>query len=121
MEGTRSFKILFPALILRLFAALGNASSEGLPPEMLRSASNIIGRMPPEDLQQRLQMASSFQGENHSQKLAARLSRIFLFRFSSKRSFHLNTIQSNKEQLVKIRGKSGKRLKIYAVLDKENS
>ncbi|GAA0148046.1 hypothetical protein LIER_07593 [Lithospermum erythrorhizon] len=74
MEGTRSFKILFPALILRLLLLL-----------------------------------------------AARLSRIFLFQFSSKRSFHLNTIQSNKEQLVKIRGKSGKRLKIYGVLDKENS
>lgn len=63
-ETLRSFQNFISRTDPDTLAAIGNANSEGLPPEMLRSASNIIGKMSPEDLQKMLQMASSFQGEN---------------------------------------------------------
>ncbi|KAF5196601.1 Outer envelope protein [Thalictrum thalictroides] len=45
-------------------AALSGRSTEGMPPEMIETASNMIKNMPPEELHNMLKMASSFQGKN---------------------------------------------------------
>lgn len=44
-------------------AALSGSNAEGIPPDMVKTASNIIGNMSPEELQRMVQMASTFQGE----------------------------------------------------------
>ncbi|KAK6144160.1 hypothetical protein DH2020_020980 [Rehmannia glutinosa] len=45
-------------------AAISGGKVEGISPEMLKTASNAIGKMSPEELQRMFQLASSFKGEN---------------------------------------------------------
>ena len=45
-------------------AALNTGNSGEISPEMIRTASNMIGKMSTEELQRMFEMASSFQGDN---------------------------------------------------------
>ncbi|KAK3020141.1 hypothetical protein RJ639_003249 [Escallonia herrerae] len=46
--------------------ALNGGKVEGISSDMVKTASNMISKMSPEELQKMVQMASSFQGENPS-------------------------------------------------------
>lgn len=45
-------------------ASLGGGKFENLSPDMVKTASNMISKMPPEEFEKMLEMASSFQGGN---------------------------------------------------------
>lgn len=63
-EAMRSFQNFISNANPETLAALSGAKAGEVSPEMFKTASNMIGKMPPEELQKMLQMASSFQGEN---------------------------------------------------------
>lgn len=45
-------------------ASVGGGKVEGISPDMVKTASNVISSMPPEEFQRMLEMATSFQGNN---------------------------------------------------------
>ncbi|XP_059300284.1 outer envelope protein 61 [Lycium ferocissimum] len=63
-ESIRSFRNFISRADPDTLSALSGGNAEGIPPEMVKTASNVIGKMSPEELQRMVQMASSFQGEN---------------------------------------------------------
>ncbi|KAL3530237.1 hypothetical protein ACH5RR_009559 [Cinchona calisaya] len=63
-ESIRSFQNLISHTDPETLAAMGNGQTEGMSPGMIRTASNVISKMPPEELQRMIKLASSFQGEN---------------------------------------------------------
>ncbi|PHT46459.1 Outer envelope protein 61 [Capsicum baccatum] len=63
-ESLRSFQNFISRADPDTLSALGGGNTEGIPPEMVKTASNVIGKMSPEELQRMVQLASSFQGEN---------------------------------------------------------
>ncbi|XP_065865925.1 outer envelope protein 61 [Euphorbia lathyris] len=63
-EAFRSFQNLISSADPATLASFGGAKAGEMSPEMLTAASNMIGKMPPEELKKMLQMASSFQGGN---------------------------------------------------------
>ncbi|OVA16222.1 Tetratricopeptide repeat-containing domain [Macleaya cordata] len=62
-EAIRSFQNFISTVDPDTLAALGGRSAEGVSPDMIKTASNMIGKMSPEELQKMIQMASSFQGK----------------------------------------------------------
>ncbi|KAG6631974.1 outer envelope protein 61 [Carya illinoinensis] len=62
-EAIRSFQNFISNTDPDTLAALNPGKSGEIPPEMIKTASNMIGKMSPEELQKMLDLASSFQGE----------------------------------------------------------
>ncbi|KAI4334147.1 hypothetical protein L6164_018873 [Bauhinia variegata] len=65
-EAIRSFKNFFSNADPTTLASFYTGQSRDVSPDMIRTASNMISKMPPEELQKMLAMASSFQGDNPS-------------------------------------------------------
>ncbi|XP_071707399.1 outer envelope protein 61-like isoform X2 [Rutidosis leptorrhynchoides] len=63
-ESIRSFQNLMSQADPKTMASLGSGQFEGLSPDMMKTASDMISKMPPDEFQKMVQMASSFQGEN---------------------------------------------------------
>lgn len=57
-ESIRSFQNFFSQTDPQTMASLGGGKFENLYPDMMKTASNMISKMPPEELQKMLQMAS---------------------------------------------------------------
>lgn len=64
MYSCRSFQNFISHANPETFAALNNGNTEGMSPEMVKTATDVIGKMSPEELQRMMQLASSFQGGN---------------------------------------------------------
>ncbi|XP_057474537.1 outer envelope protein 61-like [Actinidia eriantha] len=63
-EAIRSFKNFMAHADPETLVAMSGGKAEGISPDMVRTASNMISKMSPEELQRMLELASSFQGEN---------------------------------------------------------
>ncbi|KAL3518703.1 hypothetical protein ACH5RR_021292 [Cinchona calisaya] len=64
LESIRSFQNLISRTDPETLAAMGNGQAEGISPDMIRTTSNVISKMPPEELQRMIKLASTFQGDN---------------------------------------------------------
>ncbi|XVF69299.1 hypothetical protein PTKIN_Ptkin11bG0069900 [Pterospermum kingtungense] len=63
-EALRSFQNFISNADPETFAAMSGSKVGEVSPDMFKTASKMISKMPPEELQKMVQMASSFQGEN---------------------------------------------------------
>nr|KAJ0217225.1 hypothetical protein LSAT_V11C300147690 [Lactuca sativa] len=63
-ESIRSFQNFMSESDPETLASMGGGKIEGISPDMVKSASNLISNMQPEEFQRMLEMATSFQGQN---------------------------------------------------------
>ncbi|KAE8660350.1 Outer envelope protein 61 [Hibiscus syriacus] len=63
-EAHRSFQNFISSAEPDTLAAMGGGKVGEVSPDMFKTASNMISKMSPEELQRMVQLASSFQGEN---------------------------------------------------------
>ncbi|CAO2840938.1 unnamed protein product [Amaranthus hypochondriacus] len=65
-DTIRSFQNFISRADPEILARMNLGKTEEIPTDMLKTASNMIGRMSPEELQNMMKMASTFQGETGS-------------------------------------------------------
>ncbi|XP_047308497.1 outer envelope protein 61-like [Impatiens glandulifera] len=63
-ESIRSFQNFISHANPETLSVLGGGQVEGISPDMIKTATSMIGKMSPEELQRMVQLASSFKGEN---------------------------------------------------------
>ncbi|KAL5765372.1 hypothetical protein ACOSP7_015989 [Xanthoceras sorbifolium] len=63
-EAMRSFQNFISNANPETLAAMGGGKAGEISPDMFKAATNMVGKMSPDELQKMLQLASSFQGEN---------------------------------------------------------
>lgn len=64
-ESIRSFQNFMSQADQETLASLGGENTnKKISPDMVKTASNVISNMPPEEFQRMLEMATSFQGDN---------------------------------------------------------
>ncbi|KAK1430459.1 hypothetical protein QVD17_13199 [Tagetes erecta] len=63
-ESIRSFQNFKSQADPETMVSLGGGTNEVISPDMVKTASNMINNMPPEELQNILEMATSFQGNS---------------------------------------------------------
>ncbi|XP_058190928.1 outer envelope protein 61-like isoform X2 [Rhododendron vialii] len=63
-EALRFFQSFMSDTDPETLAAMSGRKADGVSPDMIKTASNVIGNISPEELQRMLQLASSFHGEN---------------------------------------------------------
>ncbi|KAE9463340.1 hypothetical protein C3L33_04767, partial [Rhododendron williamsianum] len=63
-EALRFFQNFMSDTDPQTLAAMSGGKADGVSPDMIKTASNVMGNISPEELQRMLQLASSFHGEN---------------------------------------------------------
>ncbi|XP_073301134.1 outer envelope protein 61 [Primulina huaijiensis] len=63
-ESIRSFQNFISQTDPETLAAINGGKVEGLSPDMVKTAANVIGKMSPEELQRMFQLASYFEGDH---------------------------------------------------------
>ncbi|KAL0437095.1 UNVERIFIED_CONTAM: Outer envelope protein 61 [Sesamum radiatum] len=70
-ESIRSFQNFISRTDPETLSAISGGKVEDLSPDMLKTASDMIGKMPPEDLQKMFEMASSLKGNEAASSSSA--------------------------------------------------
>ncbi|KAL8479918.1 hypothetical protein ACS0TY_026231 [Phlomoides rotata] len=70
-ESIRSFQSFISRTDPETLSAISGGKGDGISPDMLKTASNVIGKMSPEELDRMFRLASTFQGENPFPKSGA--------------------------------------------------
>ncbi|KAG8371097.1 hypothetical protein BUALT_Bualt13G0051400 [Buddleja alternifolia] len=63
-ESVRSFQNFISRTDPKTLSAMSGGKVEGISPDMVKTASDVMGKMSPEELNRMFQLASSFKGEN---------------------------------------------------------
>ncbi|XP_047982847.1 outer envelope protein 61-like [Salvia hispanica] len=64
-ESIRSFQNFISQTDPEILSAMNGGEVEGVSPDMIKTATDVIGKMSPEELNKMFQLASSFQGQKN--------------------------------------------------------